>query len=169
MARIVSYRSKRGSGLWQAISSIDFFTKSVVLCAVILALTVPIVISSREIFVQHAQEIATTYVASEGAAPLFIIANTTDAQGSIYSSSIIWKTASPTKSKLVYWEDTTFWNFFSTFFSQSISDDSFTLTHKVPLAQLNLKPGTSYKYKIYMTTQEGEEFVSPVYSLQITN
>lgn len=151
--------------LWILYKGLDGFTKMAITTMLLIAVATPIIISTRLSLFQHAQD-STTFIATEGARPLFSVTNLTDNDLPMSSATISWTTSAPAKGKLYYWEDNPLENVLS-FFSLgriTFTEQEYSLKHSFTLQPEVLKASTNYKYQITANDQDGQEYVTKVYS-----
>ncbi|SRR5258706_6818050 len=173
MANILYFNSKNSKrlkenffkGLWEIFSDQDIFTKTSIIAMGIIVIVTPIIVTSQIILSHYASQ-TTNYLAQKGTGTVFSISNITPEDINIYNATITWTTLSPTKSKIMYWEDNIFFNILSNFWTLSVSDNNYVTSHSTSLPIRTLKSNSDYKYKLNVTDADGEEFVSPTYSFR---
>lgn len=150
---------------WNVFWDLDKFTKMSIVTMLVILLATPTIISTRQIFEQHAAD-STSYIATAGAVPVFSIDNLTPNQQSVSEVTLSWTTSAPAKCRVLFWENNLLQNFLSLF---SLPQATFyeaepNTNHEFTVAKEGLKPNTAYNYKIYAVSSDGEEFVSKTYT-----
>src|SRR5258706_2193287 len=173
MANILYFNTKNSKklkenffkGLWEIFLDQDIFTKTSVIAMILIAIATPIIVTTQIILPHYASQ-TTNYLAQKGTATVFSISNITPEDVNIYNATITWTTLSPTKSKIMYWEDNIFFNILSNFWTKSVSDSNYSTSHSTSLPIKSLKPNTGYRYKLDVVDADGEELILPKYSFR---
>lgn len=152
-------------GLWRLFIAQDKFTKMSLITMFIIIIVTPVIVTTRLIYFQHAAD-STTFIASEGAKPIFSLTNFTNDTQPVSGATFSWTTSAPAKCKLFLWEDNTLQNFFAflTLGRLTFTETDYTVPHSFMIPGEGLKPNTKYNYQIVATDQSNEEFDSKVYS-----